>query len=183
MIDKQAYCEMISRLHASQEAKKEVFHRMETRKHTGRLPKLLRTIAVAAAMTAALAVTAGAVNLATDGEFFRRFTVIWADDDSLLARDGEGNQVLVTLAPDDGTVTWEDGRLTLHANGLDLDITEDVERAGAFHYEYELTVIREDGGQEVRTVTIDVTGDLERGSVTQNNGDGTSTTTAYCLTE
>lgn len=183
MIDKQAYCEMISRLHASPKAKEEVFYRMETRKHTSRLPKLLRTIAIAAAMTAALAVTAGAVNIATDGEFFRRFTVVWTDDDSMLAQDEEGNQVLITMAKDDGTVTGEDGRLVLHANGLDLDITEDMEKAGAFHYEYDLTVVHEDGSQEVRTVTVDVSGDLEQGTVTQDNGDGTAITTTYCLTE
>lgn len=183
MIDKQAYCEMISRLHASPKAKEEVFYRMETRKHTSRLPKLLRTIAIAAAMTAALAVTAGAVNIATDGEFFRRFTVVWTDDDSMLAQDEEGNQVLITMAEDDGTVTGKDGRLVLHANGLELDITEVMEKAGAFHYEYDLTVVHKDGSQEVRTVAVDVSGDLEQGTVTQDNGDGTAITTTYCLTE
>ena len=34
------------------------------------------------------------------------------------------------MAPDEGTVTWEDGRLLLHANGLDLDMTEAMEKTG-----------------------------------------------------
>lgn len=177
MIDKRIYCETFSRLHASPEAKREVFQMRGAKR--GRMPGLLRTAVIAAAMTAALAVTAGAVNLVTDGDLFRRFTIIWAGDDLLLARDQEGNQVRVTVAPDEGTVTWEDGRLLLHANGLDLDITEAMEKTGAFHYEYDLTVAHEDGSQEIRTVAIDVSGDLKQGTVTQDNGDGTSSTAVY----
>ena len=62
MIDKKLYCETFSRLHASEEAKKEVFQM--TKKKGARIPKLLRGAAIAAAMTMALAVTAGAVNIA-----------------------------------------------------------------------------------------------------------------------
>ena len=57
MIDKKLYCETFSRLHASEEAKKEVFQM--TKKKGTRIPKLLRGAAIAAAMTMALAVTAG----------------------------------------------------------------------------------------------------------------------------
>lgn len=57
MIDKKLYCETFSRLHASEEAKKEVFQM--TKKKGARIPKLLRGAAIAAAMTMALAVTAG----------------------------------------------------------------------------------------------------------------------------
>ena len=40
MIDKKLYCETFSRLHASEEAKKEVFQM--TKKKGTRIPKLLR---------------------------------------------------------------------------------------------------------------------------------------------
>ena len=88
---------------------------MKERK-TARLPKLLRGAAIAAAMTMALAVTAGAVNLATDGELFRQFTIIWSEDNHYVAQDDQGNQVDITLMDGD-LVTEEDGRLILHMNG------------------------------------------------------------------
>ena len=66
MIDKDLYRETFSRLCASDEAKKEVFHMMEKQKKI-RIPKLLRGAAIAAVMTMALAVTAAAANAATDG--------------------------------------------------------------------------------------------------------------------
>ena len=96
MIDKKLYCETFSRLHASEEAKKEVFQM--TKKKGARIPKLLRGAAIAAAMTMALAVTAGAVNIATDGEFFRQFTIVWTGEDSMRAVDAEGNEVYITTA-------------------------------------------------------------------------------------
>lgn len=40
-----------------------------------------------------------------------------------------------------------------------------------------MTVVREDGSEEPRTVTIPVTGNLEAWTVTQDNGDGTAATT------
>ena len=49
MIDKKLYCETFSRLHASEEAKKEVFQM--TKKKGARIPKLLRGAAIAAAMS------------------------------------------------------------------------------------------------------------------------------------
>ena len=37
-----------------------------------------------------------------------------------------------------------------------------------------MDVVHEDAAGETRTVTIDVTGDLDRWTVSQDNGDGTS---------
>ena len=71
-------------------------------------------------------------------------------------------------------VTKENGRLILHAQGEEIDITEAMETAGAYHYAYDMDVVHEDGSRETRTVTIDVTGDLDRWTVSQDNGDGTS---------
>ena len=175
MIDPKLYCETFSRLHASEEAKKEVLQMKE--KKRVRMPKVLRGAAIAAAMAMALAVTAGAVNLATDGELFRYFTVVWAGEDSLLAVDGQGNQVEVTVVPE-GQVTVEDGRMILHAQGEETDITDEIEAAGSYHFAYDMTVVHDDGSEEVRTITIDITGGPDQWTLTQDNGDGTQYTTS-----
>ena len=139
MIDKRLYQETFSHLRASDQAKQEVFQKMQEMKHRKRMPRVLRGAAIAAAMVMALAVTAGAVNVATDGEFFRQFTIVWTSGNQYLAQDNQGNEVYVTVAAGE-PVTKENGRLILHAQGEE----------------------------------IDVTGDLDRWTVSQDNGDGTS---------
>ena len=158
MIDKRLYQETFSHLRASDQAKQEVFQKMQEMKHRKRMPRVLRGAAIAAAMVMALAVTAGAVNVATDGEFFRQFTIVWTSGNQYLAQDNQGNEVYVTVAAGE-PVTKENGRLILHAQGEEIDITEAMETAGAYHYAYDMDVVHEDGSRETRTVTIDVTGD------------------------
>ena len=176
MIDERVYRETFSRLRASQQAKEEVFQMMETRKHNRRLPKVLRGAAIAAVMVMALAVTAGAVNVATDGELFREFLITWVGDDNLVAVDDQGNQVYITIDQSgEDLVTKENGRLILHAD-QDIDITDELVEKGSYHYEYEAKAVWEDGSQEVRTITIDVTGDLDSWSVTRSNGGDVSDT-------
>ena len=63
MIDKRLYQETFSHLRASDQAKQEVFQKMQEMKHRKRMPRVLRGAAIAAAMVMALAVTAGAVNV------------------------------------------------------------------------------------------------------------------------
>ena len=169
MIDKKLYCETFSRLRASEEAKKEVLQMKEKKRM--RMPKILRGAAIAAAMTMALAVTAGAVNLATDGELFRQFTIIWSEDNHYVAQDDQGNQVDITLMDGD-LVTEEDGRLILHMNGENIDITEELEAEGVYACAYDMEVVHEDGSRETRTVSIQVTGSPENWTATQDNGDG-----------
>ena len=169
MIDKKLYCETFSRLRASEEAKKEVLQMKEKKRM--RMPKILRGAAIAAAMTMALAVTAGAVNLATDGELFRQFTIIWSEDNHYVAQDDQGNQVDITMMDGD-LVTEEDGRLILHMNGENIDITEELEAEGVYACAYDMEVVHEDGSRETRTVSIQVTGSPENWTVTQDNGDG-----------
>ena len=173
MIDKRLYQETFSHLRASDQAKQEVFQKMQEMKHRKRMPRVLRGAAIASAMVMALAVTAGAVNVATDGEFFRQFTIVWTSGNQYLAQDNQGNEVYVTVAAGE-PVTKENGRLILHAQSEEIDITEAMETAGAYHYAYDMDVVHEDGSRETRTVTIDVTGDLDRWTVSQDNGDGTS---------
>lgn len=50
MIDKNLYCETFSQLHASEEAKKEVFQNMQEKNTQRKMPKFLQTSAIAAAM-------------------------------------------------------------------------------------------------------------------------------------
>lgn len=89
-----------------------------------------------------------------------------------MAEDAAGNQVHITLA-NTGPVTKENGRLFLHANGEKIDISDELVETGSYHDTYEMTVVREDGSEEPRTVT----GNLEAWTVTQDNGDGTAATT------
>lgn len=177
MIDKRMYRETFSQLRASDQAKQEVLQSMQEIKHRKRMPKVLRGAAIAAAMVMALAVTAGAVNVATDGALFRQFTIVWTSGDQYLARDDQGNAVSITLVDGD-VVTEEDGRLILHADGQDIDITDQLEADGVYTYAYDMEVVREDGSQETRTVSIRVTGTPENWTVTQDNGDGVAYETA-----
>lgn len=151
MIDKKLYCETFSRLHASEEAKKEVFQMKENRRSS--MPRLLRTAAIAAAMVCALAVTAGAVNLATDGELFQILRMVWTDgyETRYEAVDEAGNQIDIAVVAG-STVTAEDGRLMLHATGEDIDITDALTEEGAYHFEKAM---------ENRTIVVDVTGTQE----------------------
>ena len=185
MIDKRMYRETFSQLRASDQAKQEVLQKMQEMKQRKRMPRVLRGAALAAAMVMALAVTAGAVNVATDGALFRQFTIVWTSGDQYLARDDQGNAVSITLVDGD-VVTEEDGRLILHVDGEDIDITEELEallgQEGVLEQMFktlglDLTV-REDGSRETRTVTIEVTGTPENWTVTQDNGDGVAYETA-----
>ena len=171
MIDKNLYRETFSQLRASDQAKQEVLQSMREIKHRKRMPKILRGAAIAAAMVMALAVTAGAVNVATDGALFRQFTIVWTSGNQYLAEDGQGNQVSITLMDGD-VVTEEDGRLILHVDGEDIDITDELETEGVYTYACDMEVVREDGSRETRTVTIQVTGSPENWTATQDNGDG-----------
>ena len=175
MVDQKLYCETFSQLHASQESKEEVIHMRK--KTSAKLPKLLRGAAMAAAMCMALAGTAGAVNIATDGELFRQFTVIWSGENSLVAVSDQGEKVEITMVPE-GQVTVENGRMILHAQGREIDITDEIETMGSYHCAYDMTVVHDDGSEEVRTITLEVRGTLENWTLTQDNGDGTSYTTS-----
>lgn len=72
MIDRRAYCETFSQLRASGDAKRKVLERMRHQR-IKKKPRPLRVLGLTAAVVAALCVTAGAVNLATDGALFRQF--------------------------------------------------------------------------------------------------------------
>lgn len=179
MIDKRLYYETFSKLRASDEAKQEVWKKMQYRTKKRRP---LRVLGLAAAIIAALCVTAGAVNAVTGGEFLRKFTIVWTGGDSYMAMDDAGNEVRITLV-DSETVTKENGRLILRADGKEIDITDAIETDGAYQYTYEVTIVHEDGSEEIQTVTIDVTGNLEEWTVTEDYGDGIAYTTTHSDSE
>lgn len=118
-----------------------------------RMPRLLRTAAMAAVLAMALAVTAGAVNLATDGAFFQTLREVWSDgyETCYEAVDEDGNLMALTVVAG-STVTEQDGRMILSAVNEEIDITDEIVETGAYHHEWVM---------ERRTVTVDVTGTQE----------------------
>ena len=160
MIDRKLYCETFSRLCASEEAKKEVFQMRQEQKRV-RLPKVLRAGAMAAAMTVALAVTAGAVDLATGGAFFQSLREVWSDgyETRYEAVDRDGNQILFSVSEGARIEKRDDGKvMVLCAAGEEVDITEDLARDGAYHFEKSM---------EERSVEVDVTGSAEDWELTE----------------
>ncbi|WP_295581655.1 hypothetical protein [uncultured Oscillibacter sp.] len=153
MIDEKLYQETFSRLRASDRAKEEVFLMKEQRTHSKRIPKCLRAAAIAAAMTLALAATAGAANLATDGMLFQSLRQVWSDgyESQYEAKDAEGNTYQLTVT-DNSTITQSGDRMMLHAAGEDLDITDAMKTEGAYHFE------KETGRNRIQ---VDVTGTLK----------------------
>lgn len=170
MIDKRLYCETFSRLCASEEAKKEVFHIMNEKKQTGRLPRVLRAGAIAAAMTLALAVTAGAADLASGGALFRSIRQVWSDgyETRYEAVDREGNQLMLSVSEGARIEKRDDGRvMVLCAAGEEVDITERLNEDGAYHFEK---------STESRSVEVDVTGSAEQWELTETTTDADGVT-------
>lgn len=174
MIDKNLYCETFSRLCASEKAKKEIFQMAEEKKRQMRMPKLLRTAAMAAALACALAVTAGAVNMATDGLLFRTLREVWSDgyETRYEAVDEAGNVIDIT-ATAGASITTEDGRMILHAVNEDIDITGEIAETGAYHQEWIM---------KQRTVTVNVTGTQEEWTLVEEVTDQTGDIYRFTVT-
>lgn len=163
MIDKRLYCETFSRLGASEEAKKEVFQMMEKTKKARRFPKVLRTAALAAMLTVALAVTA---NAASDGALFQQLRIVWTNgfETHLVGTASDGSAVAFTVTSTDPKVEEVDGRLLLHVLDEKVDITDELAENGVYHWT---------GEQEGKTVSVDVEGTLENWTIsTQMEEDG-----------
>lgn len=126
---------------------------MRENRKRGRMPRLLRAAAMAAVLAMALAVTAGAVNLATDGALFRTLREVWSDgyETRYEAVDEDGNLLDISVVAG-STVMERDGRMILCAVNEEIDITDEIAGTGVSHHEWVL---------ERRTVTVDVTGTQE----------------------
>lgn len=175
MIDKRLYCETFSRLCASEEAKKEVFQMMNEKKRGGRFPRVLRTGAIAAVMAAAMAVTAGAADLASGGALFRSIRQVWSDgyETRYEAVDRDGNELMLSVSEGARIEKRDDGRvMVLCAAGEEVDITENLARDGAYHFEK---------STESRSVEVDVTGSAEAWELTETvtGEDGTAYTNHF----
>lgn len=174
MIDKNLYCETFSQLHASEEAKKEVFQNMQEK-------KTQRTNAQVPADVGhrgghgvhPLAVSAGAADLAAGGAFFRSLRQVWTDGYETRYEAVDEDGVQYELSTRKGAVlTEEDGRLMLHAAGEDIDITDELAETGAYHYEKAL---------KHHIVAVDVAGTPEEWTLTETvtDEDGDTYTSVY----
>ena len=175
MIDKRLYCETISRLCASEEAKKEVFQMIKEKKRIKRLPKALRAGAIAAAMTMALAVTAGAADMATGGALLRSIREVWSDgyETRYEAVDQDGNQLMFSVSEGARIEKRDDGKvMVLCAAGEEVDITGAMAKDGAYHFEKSM---------ENRSVEVDVTGSADAWELTETitDSDGTAYTNHF----
>ena len=172
MIDKALYCETFSRLCASDEAKKEVFRKMEKQKKI-RFPRLLRGAAIAAVMAMALAVTAGAVNVATDGMLLdgTLFHIIFFDSTHMELVDDQGNQISVT-AVGGNLVREENGRVYVQLDEGETDVTDALLADGSYHFDYVISTGVEGAGTETSAMSVDITGVPGDLVVTQKNLNG-----------
>lgn len=167
MIDKKLYCETFSRLHASEEAKKEVFQMKENRR--GKMPRLMRTAAIAAVLTVALAVTASATDLPKTialavSAVFTNYQEVWSNgyQSVYAATDEEGNEYTMTVRQG-STMYWENDRLMLSAAGETVDVTDELTETGQYHFEKTV---------EGSTVVVDVTGTTQDWTMTEVWNDG-----------
>lgn len=164
MIDKKLYCETFEKLRASDEAKKEVLQKMDAKQN--KKNRFFRTAAAAAALVAALAVSVGAVNEATDGMLLQTLRTVWSNGymTQYEITDGSGDRITVT-ATEPAAVTVENGRMLLQAGGETVDITDEIVQKGSYRFERTM-----DG----QTVVTEVTGTLEDWTLTETvtAGDG-----------
>jgi len=173
MMNEQLYRETFSQLRASDKAKEEVFQMTnQTGKHK-RFSKILRTAAIAAVTTLALAATAGAVDFAIGGSILENLREIWSDGPTAIfvANDADGNEYLFSVLQN-ATVYLEDGRLICNVLDEETDITDEMEENGEYHYEKSVGDL---------DVSVTVTGTVDDWIMTQKINDG-KTGVAYSST-
>lgn len=171
MMDPNLYREMFSQLHASDEAKEEVFLMA---KKTGRIPNLLRRTVLAAAMCLALVVMAGAVDAVSGGAVIDGLRQLWSDGwVSGYQGTMEDGTVIDLSVVESSYISHEDDRLMLHVGDDTVDITDDLARDGEYHY------VREGDRSSIK---VDVTGTTEDWSAVESmrmEGDTEALTRSY----
>ena len=173
MMHETLFRETFSQLRASDEAKREVLSVIETR-NIRRPRRLGRAVGLAAALIAALAITAGAVNQVTDGMLFR---VLWSTGARMEAENDQGDRVTVTMDQSE-LLTEEDGRLILRAAGQKVDITDELEETGSFRRTFTLEEPQSDGTSIEHSCTVTVTGSLASWTAIWDYGGGVTYTAA-----
>lgn len=155
MMNHDVFQETFSRLHASEEAKREVFFMAMQQKTKRRGRLAVKTAGVAAAVMMGLAATAGAINAATGGRLFTTLTAVWSDGFKTIYETETGETY--TGYQMQGVVEEREGRLLLLVGGEEIDITDTLAEEGSYTY-----VLEEEGF----SLTVKVTGDAERWSCT-----------------
>jgi len=165
MMDEKLYRETFSQLRASDKAKEEVFQMMNQNGKHKRFSKILRTAAMAAVMTLALAMTAGAVDLATGGFLLENLREVWSNgyETRYVANDAEGNEYIFSVM-ENATVYLENGRLVCDVLDKKMDITDEMEENGEYHYETSAGDL---------DISVTVTGTVDDWTMSQeiNNGE------------
>lgn len=131
---------------------RKAFQNQHGKRQARRLPKVLRAGAIAIAITLALAVTAGAADLASGGALFRSIRQVWSDgyETRYEAVDREGNQLMLSVSQGARNEMRSGGRaMVLCAAGEEVDITGAIAEDGAYHFEK---------STESRDIQVDVTG-------------------------
>lgn len=116
MIQEKLYRETFAKLHASPEAKKEVLERMKMKRRRAHKP--LRAVAIAAVMTAALMVMAGAADLATEGMLMGTLRQLWTDGTvtHYQVEDSRGDTIDITVTQageGSGDVSYSEGEVVV----------------------------------------------------------------------
>ena len=122
-MDKELYQETFGKLRASQEAKQEVLMKVKHKK------AVWKTAVLAAVMALALAVTAGAVNLATEGMLMGTLRQLWTDGvvTRYQVEDGAGGIIDVTVTEngeENGDVSYSVGETIPSAGGVTITVGE-----------------------------------------------------------
>ena len=161
MIDDELYRETFSKLRASEQAKREVLMKIQEKKTKRRLPKVLRSAAIAAVLVVALAVTASAAETDLLDFISVQLTTIFDDGFHSVAVDEEGkewNAYNMTAETE-----LRDGRLILKAMTQEFDITDDLQDNGeAVHTFY----------KDDFDMTVTVTGTLEKHTISTSSEAG-----------
>lgn len=136
MFDADMYRELCSELHLSEQRLQEVIQMTEQQKKRLRR-RPLRVGLVAAAICAALAVTASAANpelLEGIVMSIRSSVVVNEYREDMVTESGE---TITALRMPETAVEERDGRMFLTVDGEEVDITEDMERDGEYLWTFE----------------------------------------------
>lgn len=138
MIERKLFQDTFSALHASEKSIQEVLAMSEEKTTATRFRRPRRALLATAAAMVSLCVCAGAANAATDGALAQAIKLHIAQafqiNDYKDVMETEEGTTIVTYGAD-VRLTQENGRVFLHIDQEALDITDTLERDGAYTYE------------------------------------------------
>lgn len=138
MIERKLFQDTFSALHASEKSIQEVLAMSEEKTTATRFRRPRRALLATAAVMVSLCVCAGAANAATDGALAQAIKLHIAQafqiNDYKDVMETEEGTTIVTYGAD-VRLTQENGRVFLHIDQEALDITDTLERDGAYTYE------------------------------------------------